>query len=113
VTATAAPSASAIRPNGSGAAAILATAIGSFAIAIFAIAADKSPFVKTLFVFYKPTGQLSGETTLAVLVWLTVWAILTWRWRRRTVAFSTINLIAFVLLGLSLLLTFPPLSELL
>jgi hypothetical protein len=113
VSTQAVPDASAIKPNGSGAAAILAAAIGSFAVGLFGFAADKSSSAKTFFVFYKPTGQLSGETTLAVLVWLAVWAILNWRWRRRTVAFSSITLIAFVLLGLSLLLTFPPLSELL
>jgi hypothetical protein len=63
--------------NGSGAAAILSAGIGSFAVAIFSIAADKSAVVKDLFVFYKPTGALSGETTLAILLWLAAWAILT------------------------------------
>jgi len=62
--------------NGSGAAAILAAGIGSFAVAFLAIAADKSAFVKNLFVFYKPTGALSGVTTVAVLLWLAAWAIL-------------------------------------
>jgi hypothetical protein len=99
-------------PNGSGAAAILSAGIGSFAVALSAIAADKSAFVKNLFVFYKPTGALSGETTVAVLVWLAVWAILEWRWRKRNVSLSRINVIALVLLGLSLLLTFPPVGDL-
>jgi hypothetical protein len=101
-----------IVPNGSGAAAILSAGIGSFAIAIFAIAADKSAFVKDLFVFYKPTGALSGETTAAVLLWLVTWAVLNWRWRKRTVSLGRINIIAPGLLGLSLLLTFPPIGDL-
>jgi hypothetical protein len=98
--------------NGSGAAAILAAGIGSFAIALFAIAADKSAFVKDLLVFYKPTGVLSGETTVAVLVWLAFWVILELRWRKRNVSLARVNLIALVLLGLGLLLTFPPIGDL-
>ena len=42
--------------------------IGSFAVAFFAIAADQSAFVKNLLVFYKPTGALCGETTVAILL---------------------------------------------
>jgi hypothetical protein len=99
-------------PNGPGAAAILSAGIGSFAVAFFAIAADKSSFVKNLFVFYKPTGALSGETTVAILLWLAAWAIFDWRWRKRNVSLPRINVIALVLLGLSLLLTFPPIDDL-
>jgi hypothetical protein len=99
-------------PNGSGAAAILSAGIGSLAVAVFSVAEDKSSAVKNLFVFYKPTGALSGETTVAVLLWLTVWAILNWRWRNRSVSLSRINITALVLLGLGVLLTFPPLGDL-
>ena len=98
--------------NGSGAAAILSAGIGSFAIALFMILADKSVYMRKLFVFYTPTGPLSGVTTAAILLWLAAWVGLEFRWRRRTVALSRINSIAFVLLGLSLLLTFPPLADL-
>jgi predicted exporter len=103
---------SAAIPNGSGAAAILSAGIGSFAVAFFAIAADKSGFVKNLFVYYKPTGALSGETTVAVILWLVTWAILDWRWRKRTVSLRPINILALGLLGLSLFLTFPPIGDL-
>ena len=99
-------------PNGPGASAILSAGIGSFAVAFFAIAADKSAFFKNLLVFYKPTGALSGETTAAVLLWLASWAILNWRWRKRNVSLPRINVIALTLLGLSLLLTFPPIGDL-
>jgi hypothetical protein len=99
-------------PNGPGAAAVLSAGIGSLAVPIFAIAADKSSSVKDFFVIYKPTGALSGETTVAVLLWLTVWVILNWRWRNRSVSLTRINVIALALLGLGVLLTFPPLSDL-
>ena len=99
-------------PNGSGAAAILAAGIGSFMVALLAIAADKSAFLKNLLDFYQPTGPLSGVTTSAVLVWLIAWWILELRWRKRNVALGRINAVALILLGLSLLLTFPPVAEL-
>ena len=99
-------------PNGSAAAAILSAGVGSIAVAIFDLVADKSAVAKDLFVFYKPTGALSGETTVAVLLWLAAWAILHWRWRLRNVSLPRLNLVALALLGLSLLLTFPPIGDL-
>ena len=99
--------------SGSGAAAILAAGIGAFLVAIFAIAADKFPSVRSLMIFYKPTGPLSGVTTCALIGWLVAWAILEGLWRRRSVALGWVNAIAFVLLLLSLLLTFPPIADLL
>jgi len=98
--------------NGSGAAAILAAGIGAFALAILAIAADKVISIQRLMVFYKPTGPLSGVTTTAILIWLFTWGILEWRWRNRTVAMGRTNAFALILLGLSLLLTFPPFADL-
>lgn len=98
--------------NGSGAAAVLAAGIGAFALALLAIAADKIPSIQRLMVFYKPTGPLSGVTTVAVLIWLGVWGIWEWRWRSRTVALGRTAALALILLGLSLLLTFPPFVDL-
>ena len=98
--------------NGSGAAAILAAAIGFFALAVLACAGDKSAAVKNSLIFYKPTGPLSGVTTSSILIWLLTWGILEWRWRNRTVAAGRITAVALALLGLSLLLTFPPVVDL-
>jgi hypothetical protein len=99
-------------PNGSGAAAILSAGIGSFAVAVLAIAADKSTWLKSVLVFYRPTGVLSGVTTVAILVWLITWVILERYWRKRTVALRLISLVALALLAVSLLLTFPPVADL-
>jgi hypothetical protein len=99
---------SAIVPNGSGAAAILSAGIGSLALALLSIAADKSASLKSLLSIYKPTGALSGVTTAAVALWLILWILLDLRWRKKTVSLSRSNVVAFMLLALSLLLTFPP-----
>ena len=98
--------------NGSGAAAILAAGIGVFLVAIFATAADKVSAIRSLMIFYKPTGPLSGVTTCAIVGWLAAWAIFGGLWRRRSVALGPVNAIAFALLALSLLLTFPPIADL-
>jgi len=98
--------------NGSGAAAILSAGVGCFALGILAIAADKSATMKHLCNLYHPTGPLSGVTAAAIAIWLLTWCLLEWRWRRRTVALGRMNALAFILLGLSLLLTFPPIADL-
>ena len=100
-------------PNGSGAAAMLAAAIGSFVLALFAIAGDKSVTIKNSLTFYQPTGPLSGVTTVAIIVWFLVWGLLEWRWGKRTVAMSRINRVSVAILALSILLTFPPVIDLL
>jgi len=100
-------------PNGSAAAAVLSAGIGSLAVALSTIIADQSAIAKNLLSIYKPTGALSGVTTFAVLVWLFAWALLEWRWRSRDLPLKRVNLIAFTLLALSLLATFPPLGDLL
>lgn len=99
-------------PNGAGAAALLAAGIGSFALAVLAVAADHITALKAWMIFYKPTGPLSGVTTSAIVIWLFAWAILHARWKRRAVALGPIMTASLVLLALSLLLTFPPVGDL-
>ena len=98
--------------NGSGAAAVLAAGIGSFLVALFALIADKSAVIKTLMVFYKPTGPLSGVTTCAIVAWLIVWLVLDRLWHKRRVAMGRIGVAALALLILGVLLTFPPIADL-
>ena len=99
-------------PNGPGAAAVLAAGIGSFALGVFAVLADKIPSIGRWMNFSNPTGPLSGVTTCAVFAWLAAWAILQMRWRGRDVRFAPIGCAALVLLALGILLTFPPFADL-
>jgi hypothetical protein len=96
-----------------GAAAILAAGVGSFALAVLAIAGDKSPAIRNLLNWYRPTGALSGVTTGAIVVWLLVWVALERRWRDKDIAMGRVAGVGLTLLGLSLLLTFPPMMDLL
>ena len=98
--------------NGSAAAAILAAGIGCGALGILALANDASPAIGKLLNFYKPSGGLSGVTTVAIIVWLVAWLVLARLWAGKTVAIAKVNAAAFVGLAIGLLLTFPPVMDL-
>jgi hypothetical protein len=100
-------------PNGPGAAAILAAGIGCAAVGILAFAGDASDAIGKFLNFYNPTGTLSGVTTLAILIWLVSWFALNRLWVRSNVAVAKINVLAFILLLIGFLLTFPPFMDLL
>jgi hypothetical protein len=104
---------SGLLPNGSGAAAILAAAIGSFALGVFSFIGDVSSAARRAFIIWNPSGPLSGVSTSAVGVWLVAWLVLSMLWRKRNVNLVRINVVSFVLLGMGLLLTFPPFVDLL
>jgi hypothetical protein len=99
-------------PNGFGAAAIFAAGIGCFSLGVFTVAGDASKSFARHLIFYTPTGPLSGVTTCAIAIWLLTWVLLSLRWRSRDVPLRQVLTIAFVLLGVSLLLTFPPIIDL-
>jgi hypothetical protein len=99
--------------NGPAAAAIVSAGSASCALGILAIVADGSKTVGQWLAFYRPSGPLSGVTTVAIVVWLGIWFILAKRWRGRNVNLAKTNALAFVLLACGLLLTFPPFADLL
>ena len=100
-------------PNGSGAAAILAAGIGCAAVGLLSLAGDASDAIGRLLNFYKPTGTLSGVTTVAIIVWLVAWFAFNGLWREQTVPMVKISVAAFALLAVGFLLTFPPFMDLL
>ena len=95
-------------PNGPGAAAILAAGIGCAAVGVVTLAAEASETVHGWLNFYDPTGALSGVTTVSIIIWLVAWYVLSRMWRTTSVALGGVNLAAFVLLAVGLVLTFPP-----
>jgi hypothetical protein len=98
-------------PNGAAAAAILSAGVGCFAVSLFGLLGDAFPSVAHFFIFYTPTGPLSGVTTTAIVGWLIIWAILFQSWKRKSLPMGKINIIAFLLLGIGLLLSFPPFGD--
>lgn len=98
-------------PNGPAAAAILSAGAGCFALSVCAWLGDAFPAVARFFDFYNPTGPLSGVTTTGILIWLALWAVLAKAWSRKSLPMGNINLTAFLLLGLGMLLVFPPIGD--
>jgi hypothetical protein len=98
--------------NGPVAAAVLACGFGCFILGILTVAADGSKHLAAALNFYNPTGSLSGVTTVAIALWLITWTALAARWKTKTLAFGKVTAVAFVFLGLGLLLTFPPIGDL-
>ena len=101
--------------NGSAWAAILSAAVGCVCFGFLADLSEISKqTISPLLTFYKPTGDLSGKSTLAVVVWVAAWIVLHLRWKQqnlqRTGMLATITLI---LVLLALVETFPPTFELL
>ena len=101
-----------MKTNGAGAAAVLAAGIGSAVLGVMSFAGDKWPTVKAAMVWYKPTGALSGVTTVAIVVWLVSWVVLAKVWSGRSVAVGRVSAVAFGLLAVGFLLTFPPVTDL-
>jgi len=100
-------------PNGPAGAAILSAGAGCTFMGILYVLAGASKPIAKLLTFYLPTGPLSGVSSVAILFWLVTWFILAKRWRTKTIAIGKVNATAFLLLGLGVLLTFPPFAELL
>jgi hypothetical protein len=99
--------------NGSGAAAVLAAALGCFALGVLALAGDASPHIAQSLNFWRPTGPLSGVTDVAIIVWLGMWFLLSHLWARRSVNLRLVSVASFSLFVAGLLLTFPPFMDLL
>lgn len=98
--------------NGPAAGAILSAAAGTCVLGILAILADACKTVGHWLAFYRPSGPLSGVTTVTVLVWLLLWFVLARRWQHLNVNLVKTNAVAFFLLACGLLLTFPPFADL-
>lgn len=95
------------KPNGPVAAALLAAGIGATLFGIIVFIADLFANVATALNWYAPVGPLTGKVVLGMLIYFVAWGILHFMWRGKEVDFKRIGTIAFVLLALGLLFTFP------
>lgn len=100
-------------PNGPGAAALLAAAIGCAMLGVFAFLGDAFAGVADFFKFYVPTGPLSGVSTSGIAVWLAAWFSLGKSWADRQVDIDKVIVAAFTLLVFAFAFTFPPFMDLL
>ena len=97
--------------NGAALAAILAAGIGSFAMGLFVILNSAGLFSAPS--LYGPSGGVTGRTTLTIVSWLIIWAVLHNRWKDRHVEPRRVHALTFILIVLGIVLTFPPVWTLL
>ncbi len=98
--------------NGPAVAALVAAGVGSTVLGLLTTLAAVSHSVDEALNWYAPVGPLSGKTTLAVVVWLLVWAALDRRWRHSEVEFVRPFAATLLLIAVGLVGTFPPFWDL-
>ena len=98
--------------NGAAAAAILAAGAGCAAMGVMYVLGVASSRATVLLTFYKPSGALSGQSSIAILLWIGIWIALNRMWSQRDVRLNRVIPAAFVLLAAGVLLTFPPIARL-
>jgi len=99
------------RPDGPGAAAMLAAAIGVFALGLLTVLAEASVEIHDwleTWEFGQGVGPLAGKTTLAVIVWLVSWGALALGLRGKDVDLKPWIWASAILGILGVLGTFPP-----
>jgi hypothetical protein len=95
--------------NGAAWAAILAAGVGCAALGLMTDLTEASKSISNALNFYNPTGDLSGKTALAVIIWLSAWAILNLRWKDRDIGSpNKILALTLILILLALIAVFPP-----
>jgi len=98
--------------NGPVWAGVLAAGIGCAALGTLVDLSEASKSISKALNFYTPTGDLSGKTILAVLVWIVAWAVLHARWKNRDVHSPKLVLtVTLVLILLAMVAVFPPFFE--
>ena len=99
-------------PNGPAAAALLAGGIGAAVLGIVTTLSEASEGIAGALRWSTAVGPLSGKVGVTIILYLLSWALLHFSWRGKDVNFRQIATIAFVLLAIGLLGTFPPFFEL-
>jgi hypothetical protein len=99
--------------DGAAWAAILSAGIGCAAFGGLTDLAEASERISRLLNFYNPTGDLSGVSLLAIVVWLGAWATLHMRWKHRDISAANFVMgVTAILIVAGLMATFPPIVDL-
>jgi hypothetical protein len=96
--------------NGAALAAFLAAGFGALALGVIVILDETGLFSAPA--LYAPAGSVTGRTTLAAVIWLIGWALLHRRWMDRQLDVRPAYALSLLLIGLGVLLTFPPVWKL-
>jgi hypothetical protein len=100
------------RPNGPVAAAFLAAGIGSVTMGLMTILVEASAGIANALRWSNPVGPLSGKVGVTLIIYALSWLVLGMVLRGKNVNLGRYMTIAFVLLMLGFLFTFPPFFDL-
>jgi hypothetical protein len=100
-----------VKPNGPAAAAILAAAAATFSLGVMFTVSHLHAGLAQWLVFREQVGTLSGLSTMAGIIWVSTWAVLTWALWNKDVPFPWLAAIAAILIVAGLLLTWPPIVQ--
>jgi hypothetical protein len=99
------------KPDGPGAAAVLAAGIGIFILGLLTTLNEVSVGLHDWlqsFEMGRGVGPLAGKTTVAVIAWAIAWVILGAAWRKKDVNIKRMFWFGLVLGLLGVVLMFPP-----
>ncbi len=96
------------RRSGPAAAVLLAAGLASFTLGLLSVLTAASARVSDALTLSDRVGELSGLTTVSVVVFFGAWALLGLAWRHGDPRLVRVATAAGVLIALGLLGTFPP-----
>ena len=90
-------------------AAIISACIGCATFGLLVDLAEASKSISNALNFYNPTGDLSGKSTVAVVVWFIAWVVLHTCWKHRDMKGSgKLAAVSAILIILAMIAVFPP-----
>ena len=96
----------------SASAALLAAGIGCLAMGIVTTLSEAIKPVADALNLYKPTGPLSGKSTVTILAWLITWAAFSRFARNRKINSGRWITVTMVCVVIGFVMTFPPFFDL-
>ena len=99
------------RPNGPVVAVLLGGGIGAATLGLTTTLGESSKAIGNALNWFNPVGSLTGKVAVGVAAFFISWLVLNFIFRGKNVSFARASVLAFVLLGLGLLGTFPPFFE--
>ncbi len=100
-----------LEPNGGIVAAVVAAGAGCAALGVVRVAAVAFSSFADFLTLYAPAGPLTGEATVATLIYLIAWVNLHARLRDRELHMFRAFLLTMALLVVGLIGTFPPVYQ--
>ena len=100
------------KPNGPAAAALIGAGLGVFFLGLFTTLSEASTGLHDWLDFKDRVGPLSGKTTMAVVLWLASWALLSVPLWRRNLPYAAVTGVTLALIALGLIGTFPKFFQL-